>query len=225
MGIKKVMSVFLLGIMICGLYGCNTTKQDKVQMATLRYLNDYYDTGDTFSVNECRIQKLVDDNYKANVICHSDKFDGDFTVNLDINGAEADATDDYYKIYMKPEAEAWLNSIFQKCGADGIVRYEFTSNVSPNTVKQSASFGEYVGSGKCKMRIYVFSDNEISEKNVSDALNIIASKNVSGKITFYVGYNASELLENMTVDDVIDSKFVIRNKDYVINNAYDIIAE
>lgn len=194
-------------------------------MATLRYLNEYYDTGDTFSVNECHIQKITDENYKADVTCHSDKFDGDFTVNLNVNGAEADATDDYFKVYMKPEAEAWLNSIFQKCGADGIARYEFTSDVLPNTIKQSASFGEYVESGKCKMRIYVFSDTEIPEKNVSDALNIIASKKISGKITFYVGYNINELLKNMTVDDVIDSKLVMRNKDYIINNAYDIIAE
>lgn len=225
MGIKKVVSAFLILILLCGLCSCDTPKNDKIQMATLKYLNEYYDTNDTFSVTDCHVQKISDEVYKACVTCHSERYDGDFTVNLSINGAEADAEDDYYKIYMKPEAEAWLNSIFSKCGADCIVRCEFVSDVSPNTIKPSAMFGEYVASGKCKLRIYVFSDAEISKKNVSNALDIIASKQVSGKITLYIGNDVDALLDNMSVDDIIKSKYVSRDGDYVINNAYDIIAE
>lgn len=225
MGIKKVVSVFLIGVLLCGLCSCDTAKNDKIQMATLKYLNEYYDTGDTFSVTDCHVQKISDEICKAYVTCHSEKYDGDFTVNLNINGAEADAEDDYYKVYMMPEAGAWLNSIFQKCGADCIVRCEFVSDISPNTVKPSAMFGEYVASGKCKLRIYVFSDAELSKKNVSKALSIIASKKVSGEITLYLGDNVAELLDNMSVGDIIKNKYVARDGDYTINNAYDIITE
>ena len=150
----------------------------------------------------------------------SEKYNEVVTVYLSEENNNYSFKDDYFKLYMKDDAEKYFYDIASNYGKFEIkVRFG-----SPTLSTQIYTFDEYINSGKCSVEVYFFSNTKLTSDNINTILNKIVDDKIYGYFNFDVT-NYSDLLSNYTLSDILNntSELLVSEEEYHIDSNLQII--
>ncbi len=198
---KKTLKIFLLIIGII-LISTACKKEPPYEDLSLDYLNDRYASEhDTFTYINCGYD--VFKGWGDKCYFKSEKYDGDITVYISKNDDEYVFKDNYFRLFMKDDAQAYLENII-KPYSNMAVKFRFSS-----IKEEYKTFDDYLKSGYCRLDVYFISNKSFNKNTIDIILKKIVSDKISGVIKFY------ETSDNNLLKDY--------DLDYVLNNQRELI--
>lgn len=217
--ILLIICITILGLYLTGSFN-KTNKNNKSNEAlTLEYLNNNYSNqNDTFTFVNCGFDLFSGWNDRC--YFKSEKYNEVVTVYLSEENNNYSFKDDYFRLYMKADAENYFYDIASNYGKFEIkVRFG-----SPTLSSPIYTFDEYVNSGQCSVEVYFFSNAKLITDNIDIILNKIANDKIYGYFNFEVT-DDSDLLSNYTLSDILNNKseLIVSEEKYHIDSNLQII--
>lgn len=223
--IKKIflslLVIMLVIMLVLCLTGCFNKSNKSYETLTLEYLNSNYSSeNDTFTFINCGYDLFS--GWNEQCYFKSEKYNDEITVYLSEKNDKYSFEDDYFKLYMKEDAEKYFCDIASNyTEIETKVRFISSSLSNPNS-----TFDAYINSGKCNIEVYFFSNTKLTNDNINTILNKIVNDKIHGYFNFIVT-NDSDLLSNYTLDDILNrqSELFVSKEKYNIDSNLQIIKE
>jgi len=186
---------------------------------TLEYLNNtYYNQNDTFTLINCGYDLYPGSNERC--YFKSEKYNDEITVYITRYDDEYRIEDNYFKLYMKEDAENYFNNIANQY-AKVETKFRFSNLRLPNG--EYLYFEDFIGSGECRVDVYFISNSEVDPNDINSILNNIANNKIYGNFNF-ITTNDTNLLSDYTLDEILNnqSEMFVSKEDYDINYNFEI---
>lgn len=190
----------------------NVSDEQTKEKLSLEYLNNTYSKqSDTFTFVSCGYDLVPGSNDKC--FFESEKYNDEITVYLSKVDNEYHFADNYFKLYMKEDAENYFNNIVkQYVNAETKLRFS-TAKFS----NQELDFDDYISSGECSVDVYFISNKEVDSDDINSILNNIANDKIYGSFNF-ITTNDTTLLADYTLDEILNNQIEL----FVSKEVYDI---
>lgn len=220
---KKLFILTLIVIFAVGMAGCmsnNKNMPEKMKETVLAYLNEEYT--DTFEVKNYTSENWAYE-YRSMTV-YSSKYADTFNVKIYEDNEGFKFKDDYFKLTMKEDANIFFADIIEKYNQEGKTIVRFSSPALPESLDNSATFIDYVKTGKANLDIYFLSDKDFEENDVNSILVEIRDYKIICNVYFVVIENMS-LLEEYSMDEIFSAKRekIVKESYYFIDNEYKIV--
>lgn len=220
---KRILLGVILSIVMIGVCGCMSEKKqntpEMMKDLALDYLNSNYK--DTFQAEGYAGSNWAY-NY-ATVTFLSMKYEGVVEVRIFEGDGNYVFQDDYFKLYMEKDAEQFFTQLISKHYENVEIKVDFSEASLPENLQRNADFRDYVNTGQCSIRLYIITNDSISEEIKVMVLQEIAELKIKGLFKFLVTNNEN-LFDSYTWDEVINhhASEIIEQTNYSINKEFEI---
>ena len=227
-GVRILLDI-LLTIVVCALVvfvstliwtkDDNNVEDESIKkQLSLEYLNNTYSKqNDNFTFVSCSYDLVPGSNDKC--FFESEKYSDEITVYLSEVDNEYHFADNYFKLYMKEDAENYFNNIVkQYANVDTKLRFS-TAKLSTKELY----FDDYISSGECMVDVYFISNKEVESDEINKILNNIANNKIYVSFNF-VTTNDTNLLNDYTLDEILNNQgeLFVSKEEYDINYDFEI---
>lgn len=217
--ILLILCITIFVLCLTGCFNKNNKNNKSNETLALEYLNNNYSNkNDNFTFVNCGYDLFSGWNDRC--YFKSEKYNEVVTVYLSEENNNYSFKDDYFKLYMKDDAEKYFDDIASNYGRFEIkVRFVSTTLSTP-----IYTFDKYINSGKCSVEVYFFSNTKLTSDNINTILNKIVDDKIYGYFNFDVT-NDSDLLSNYTLSDILNntSELLVSEEEYHIDSNLQII--
>lgn len=215
---KKEKYLILGIILVLCLTGCFNKNEKIYEDLTLEYLNNNYSNqNDTFTFINCGFDLFEGSHDRC--YFKSEKYNEKITVYVTKEDNNYSFECNYFKLYMKKDAEKYFSDISRNYPEIEIkVRFgEISLSNASNT------FAEYINSGNCYIDVYFISHSTLKGNDINTILNNIANNKIQGYFTFAITSD-SNLLSDKTLDDILNnqSQMFLSKETYYIDKNFKI---
>lgn len=195
-------------------------KPEDIKNIALKYLNENYT--DEFTVLGYSGANWAYNYATVNFL--SETYSGDVEVRIYEDNGVYSFEDDYFKLYMKTDAENFFKSLVSEYNSNVVVKVNFISSELPEALATSASFSDYLSSEKCNMEVYFISNKSYKESDIKSILSSVCDSKVMGHFRFVVT-DDSELLSQFSISEIVNDKVekIIEEQSYTINSDFQIV--
>ncbi len=182
---KKIIIIFiciLISIVLASKMCNYLSKDERIKKSMMGYLNKNYN--DTFVMYEYTPYIFLGNGPYAVIM--SEKYNETFEIYAYKEKGEYRFQEDYFKIYMKKDAERYFSKSLKKYGVNAKFDLKFSGIIHPIGNRINITFLEHVKSGNCFVDLHVDTNNFISQAEIYNLLEYYAINKIDGFFSFNV---------------------------------------